>query len=221
MDNNLYENTVGRKEKSASEGSLITHSILLDTASRISKPLHDALEAIGPISIPSRSRQSLGYHLSKTIVGQQLSIRAASSIWGRIEKSAQLAGIGIPDYFIERYKNEIRQCGVSMAKLRALMSVCNAESRGELHGPSLARLEPTDRSKRLLKIFGVGQWTCDMVSIFYFRSPDVWPLGDAAVQKQFKMLVSCDDPNSAAEKFEPHRTFLALAMYKIANSTPQ
>ena len=212
---------MGRKEKSASEGSLLTHSILLDTASRISKPLHDALEAIGPISIPSRSRQSLSYQLSKTIVGQQLSIRAANSIWGRIEKSAQLAGIGIPDYFIERYKNEIRQCGVSMAKLKALMSVCNAESRGELHGPSLARLEPADRSKRLLKIFGVGQWTCDMVSIFYFRSPDVWPLGDAAVQKQFKMLVSCDDPNSAAKKFEPHRTFLALAMYKIANSTPR
>ena len=212
---------MGRKEKSASEGSLITHSILLDTASRISKPLHDALEATGPISIPSRSRQSLGYHLSKTIVGQQLSIRAASSIWGRIEKSAQAAGMGIPDYFIERYKNEIRQCGVSMAKLKALMSVCNAESKGELYGPTLARLKPADRSKRLSEIFGVGQWTCDMVSIFYFRSPDVWPVGDAAVQKQFKKLIGCADPNSAAEKFEPHRTFLALAMYKIANSTPQ
>ena len=214
------ENTISSKEKSAPEESLLTHLILLDTASRISKPLHDALEAIGPISIPSRSRQSLSYQLSKTIVGQQLSIRAANSIWGRIEKSAQAAGIGVPDYFIERYENEIRQCGVSMAKFKALMSVCDAESKGELDGPSLACLEPADRSKRLLKIFGVGQWTCDMVSIFYFRSPDVWPLGDAAVQKQFKKLIDCDDPNLAAEKFGPYRTLLALAMYKIANSTP-
>ena len=210
---------MGSKEESLSEGSVLAHSFLLDTALRISKPLHDALEAVGPISIPSRSRQSLSYQLSKAIVGQQLSISAASSIWGRIEKSAQLAGTGIPDLFIDIYKNEIRQCGVSMAKLKALMSVRNAESRGELHGPSLARLEPADRSKRLLKIFGVGQWTCDMVSIFYFGSPDVWPVGDAAVQKQFKKLIGFDDPNSAAEKFGPHRTLLALAMYKIANST--
>lgn len=211
---------MGSKNEALSEGSVLAHSILLDKALIISKPLHDALEAVGPISIPSRSEQSLSYLLSKTIVGQQLSIRAANSIWGRIEKSAQAANIEIPGYFIEGYKNEIRQCGVSMTKLKALMSVCNAESKGELHGPSLARLEPADRSKKLLKIFGVGQWTCDMVSIFYFRSPDVWPMGDAAVQKQFKKLIGCDDPNSVAEKFGPHRTFLALAMYKIANSAP-
>tara|TARA_B100000161_G_scaffold181426_1_gene130750 strand:+ start:185 stop:823 length:639 start_codon:yes stop_codon:yes gene_type:complete len=210
-----------RKERANTRESELIHSILLNTAIKISEPLHEALKVIGPFGIPIRTDQSLIHFLAKIIVGQQLSTRAASSIWRRLEIAINDSGSRIPEYFSGVNSGEMRLCGVSSNKIKALISIRMADKKGELCSKSLGLLDHAERSKKLLRLFGIGQWTCDMTSIFYYQSPDIWPISDVTVQRQFGRLIGQRKPETAIQQFVPYRTYLALAMYKIADSMPK
>jgi 3-methyladenine DNA glycosylase/8-oxoguanine DNA glycosylase len=59
-----------------------------------------------------------------------------------------------------------------------------------------------------------------MISIFYCRDPDVWPLGDASVQRMFARLIGERPVAEAAERFTPYRSILALHMWRLLDATP-
>ena len=184
-------------------------------------PLADALRTVGPVSFPDREDKGLAHFLCRAVVGQQLSTKAASSIWARVESAASLAGHDIPQFFHDDCVDALRACGVSGNKIKALRCLRDAERDGLLHGQTLRRLDHDGRSQRLLAIWGVGQWTCDMASIFYCRAADVWPEGDLAVQKTFGRLIGRRKPAKAALRFAPFRSYLALSMWKIVNAVPK
>jgi DNA-3-methyladenine glycosylase II len=98
-------------------------------------------------------------------------------------------------------------------------SAAVAEGRLHIdHGADRAELE-----HQLLALPGIGPWTADMVSLFYFREPDIWPLGDLAVRKTFERFVaeqSRFDLERAAMLFAPHRSLLALYMWRITDAMP-
>lgn len=196
------------------------HAQLLDAARPISAALTDALVLIGPLTFPDREDNGIAHFLCRAIVGQQLSTKAARSIWARIEQAATTSNSTIPDCFDPNQAEAIRACGVSANKVRALQSVRAAAERGALCQHTLRALDHQSRSEQLLEIWGVGQWTCDMASIFYCKSPDVWPLGDVTVQKTFAGLIGRRKPTKAAEAFAPYRSYLALAMWRVADATP-
>lgn len=210
-----------RKESADTRESELIHSILLNTAIKISEPLHEALEVIGPFEIPIRTDQSLIHFLAKIIVGQQLSTKAALSIWSRVETAINASGLRMSEYFCEVNSDEMRLCGVSKNKIKALISIGTADKKGELCSKSLGLLDHAERSRKLLRLFGIGQWTCDMTSMFYYQSPDIWPINDVTVQRQFGRLIGQRKPETAIQQFVPYRTYLALAMYKIADSMPK
>jgi DNA-3-methyladenine glycosylase II len=76
------------------------------------------------------------------------------------------------------------------------------------------------RSAHLCAIWGIGQWTADMVSIFYRRDEDVWPAGDASVQRIFAKFIGRRQPVKAAQRFAPHRSILALHMWRLLDGPP-
>jgi ABC-type branched-subunit amino acid transport system permease subunit len=91
------------------------------------------------------------------------------------------------------------------------LSFANASFVGGGSGTSLTALR------------GIGPWTADMISLFYFREPDIWPLGDLAVRKTFERFVaeqSRFDLERAAMLFAPHRSLLALYMWRITDAMP-
>ena len=65
------------------------------------------------------------------------------------------------------------------------------------------------------QLWGIGQWTCDIASLFYCREPDMWPEGDVAVQRMFRALIGRRKPDRAAARFAPYRSYLALAMWRL------
>jgi DNA-3-methyladenine glycosylase II len=71
---------------------------------------------------------------------------------------------------------------------------------------------------RLREIRGVGQWTCDMASIFYFGDADVWPSGDLSVTQELGRFVGKRRMNSAPERFRPYRSYLAVSMYRLRDA---
>lgn len=197
------------------------HGRFLAIADEIAVALAQALAAVGPAPFPDRGDVPLARFLARAVVGQQLSTQAARSIWARVESAASTAGEPIPGFFeAERYA-QLRACGLSRAKIRTLMQIREAERDGRLDGEALRALDHAERSRALCALWGVGQWTADMASIFHCRSPDVWPETDAAVQRTFARLIGRRrKPAKWAARFAPYRSWLALYMWRITDAVP-
>ncbi len=102
-----------------------------------------------------------------------------------------------------------------------MKAIVTAKSDGLLDLDTLRNLDHTARSRQLTSIWGVGQWTADMVSIFYFGDKDVWPDSDVTVWKTLERLTDKRRKTvRTAERFAPHRSYLALYMYQIADARP-
>lgn len=196
------------------------HAGFLRAARRISRPLASAMENIGPIGYRQPRQRDLGQHLARVIVGQQLSTRAARTIWGRVEAAA---GARALDFCVTENLDALRACGLSQNKALALIGLREAVQDGRLDTRRLAAMDAAARAQSLIALRGIGPWSADMVSMFFFRDPDVWPLGDLAVRKTFERYVAGHaryDVHSGAALFAPHRSFLALYMWRIANDGP-
>lgn len=190
----------------------VYHSLLTE-AEATSGALHAALAAIGPIVVAAPVHASVAERLFVEIVNQQLSTKAAFAIWSRIEAAAQVQGGAPRDLFVPGHEAVLRGCGVSANKVRALQAVRDAEARGLL-GDDLALLPHAERSARLCGIRGVGPWTADMVGIFHFLDPDIWPAGDVAAVGTLRKLTGRDDVHAVAARFAPYRSLLARYLWR-------
>ena len=197
------------------------HRHLVRIADDVSARLADALRVVGPVTLDDRSRDGIGYFLSRAVVGQQLSTKAARSIWRRVISAASADGLSVTALFTSTNADRLRQCGVSRAKVRALCGIHAAEQSGRLSSESLSALDQAERTRQLRTLFGVGPWTCDMASIFYYRCPDIWPEGDVAVQRTFRRLIGPRKPEPIARRFAPYRSYLALSMWQLVDRTPE
>lgn len=197
-----------------------THERFVTLAGKFSPTLAADLAAVGPIDWPEPRKGSVGLFLSRAVVGQQLSTVAARTIWTRIEALARDSGEAVPLIFRPAKAEALRACGVSGAKVRALLAIREADQAGALAEEALRVLPAEERNRRLLAIRGVGPWTCDMASIFHFGDPDVWPEGDVAVSKTFARYIGRRKPARTAARFAPERSFLALYMWRIIDRMP-
>ena len=184
------------------------------TAQKISPNLAHEFKRIGPIAIKPPRYRTVAGHLYPSIVGQQLSTRAAQTIWSRIEQTARTNKIAVQDLFTDNHLTALRDCGVSGRKARALLAVRQADANGLHKKKNLARLSHSERSARLCSIWGVGQWTADMIGIFHFLDPDIWPNGDAAATATLQKWTNCQDPEQMAQAFAPYRSILARYMWR-------
>jgi DNA-3-methyladenine glycosylase II len=197
------------------------HDTITNVAGLISKPMQKDISDIGHIDFPNRPEPSLGFYISKVVVSQQLSIKAAHSIWKRVEIAAASQNSDIPDYFSEKSIPTLQKCGVSGNKIRALCSISNNAKDGGLDDTTYKQLSHEERALNLTQLWGVGAWTCDMISIFYFKELDIWPSGDLSATKKFHSYVdeSAKMPvEKALTMFTPYRSLLALYMWKILDS---
>lgn len=194
------------------------HRHFVETAARVSPPLQEAFMRLGVIAPPERGRRILAHFLARAITGQQLSTVAARAIWARVEAAVKERESSIPEFFCARNARVLRRCGMSQAKVRTLITIREAHERGLLSVRRLSRLTHAERSARLQEIWGVGQWTADMASIFYFGDPDVWPEGDVGVYRGLERVIGKRSKRTVlrlAAAFSPYRSFLALYMWRI------
>jgi len=177
---------------------------------------------IAPAELPDRSKYEVPDYLCRSVVGQQLSAAAAGTIWRRLQEAAAAVGLSVSQFSLTRPPPELRAYGVSGNKARALRAVAEAHEAGLLCRKDLARIGHERRSAHLQQIWGVGQWTCDMMSIFYFREHDVWPESDTSANNTLRRLMDADgvsgDTAEMANFFQPVRSHLALYMWRIADS---
>lgn len=196
------------------------HRHMVEVASDAVPALAEAMRDFGPIGFPEREDEGLGNFLAQAVIGQQISTSAARSIWDRIEGAAAEAKQSVAMFCAAENAAALKACGVSRNKIKALGSIRDAELQGMLSSAEVRAMSDEARSGHLTSIWGIGQWTCDMAAISYCRSPDIWPLGDVAVQRTFKRYLGRRSPARAAARFAPYRSYLALHMWRIVNAMP-
>jgi DNA-3-methyladenine glycosylase II len=185
-------------------------------AARAHPPLRAALVQVGPIAIAPPAHPHVADRLFVEVVNQQLSTRAAASIWARIEAAAA-AGSSPRGLFEAGEADLLRACGISANKVRALGAIVAAEAAGLL-GPGLGDLPHPERATILCGIRGVGPWTADMVGIFHFHDPDIWPAGDVAAVGCLRRLTGQADTGAVAAVFAPYRSILARYLWRIKDA---
>ena len=176
------------------------------------------IKNIGPLEIPICSFNKAHYFLARSIVGQQLSVAAARTIWNRVELFSKKHGNDITELPISLHSEEIRSCGVSYNKIKALEALTNFFDRPDIE-KELKELDHEKRSKLLTGIWGIGQWTCDMASIFYYSEKDIWPLLDAGLKRGLSKIESNDtDFENFGNIYKPYRSYLCLYLWHIADN---
>lgn len=194
------------------------HTRFVAIARDMSPELADAIDRTGPVQLAPSQDMPFPDRLCRAIAGQQLSLKAAATIWGRVVASA--ADKSLIEHFAEAEPEALRACGLSAAKSKAVRAVAEAAIAGQLDVAALSELDHRDRAQHLMAIWGVGQWTADMMSIFYFGDPDIWPDGDVTARKTLEKLTSPRRKTvRTAARFTPHRSYLALYMWRHVDAT--
>jgi DNA-3-methyladenine glycosylase II len=133
--------------------------------------------------------------LLRTIVGQQVSVAAANSMWAKLE--AELADDFTPAALLARDFDALRACGLSRQKQDYARSLCELVEAGALDFDALPESDE-EAIASLTAIKGIGRWSAEIYLLFAEGRRDIWPAGDLAVQEGVKRLLAL--PERPAEK---------------------
>lgn len=187
--------------------------------------IRTALDAVGDadprvatevarIGYPEPRIRSRGYKtLLRTIVGQQVSVAAASSMWNRLE--AELGEDFTPACLLKRDFDTLRGCGLSRQKQGYARSLCELVDAGEIDFHALPE-DDEEAIEQLTMIKGIGRWSAEIYLLFAEGRADIWPAGDLAVQEGVKRLLELDErpkekeTRELGERWAPHRGAMAI-----------
>jgi DNA-3-methyladenine glycosylase II len=195
---------------------------------RADKVLKRLMEERGPIdpAIDRRgSRPDPFEAVARAIVGQQLSTKAARSIWEKL--LAQFGGeTPTPEALLRKRKPTLRKAGLSNAKVEFLRDLAKHVKDGRLDFDRIKDLSDEDVIAELIEVKGVGSWTAEMFLMFHLARPDVLSVGDLgirrAVQIEYGMeeLPGPEELERIAEEWRPHRTLACLYLWRSLDNTP-
>lgn len=186
----------------------------LDALASIEPSIGVSLERIG---YPEPRIRERGYEtLLRTIVGQQVSVAAAASIWRKLEAAV---GEGLaPAALVAASDEMLRGAGLSRQKASYARSLAEEIISGRL---DLHALPEDDEAaiRALTAIKGVGRWSAEIYLLFAEGRPDVWPAGDLAVQASLGRLKGLETrptekiARALTEKWRPHRGAAAIFLW--------
>jgi DNA-3-methyladenine glycosylase II len=163
--------------------------------------------------------------LLRAIVGQQLSVKAARTIYDRL--CALYDGrTPAPHELIATDPDELRAVGLSRAKAAYLRDLAERVEEGRLDLERLPKLADDEVSAQLIAVKGLGRWTVDMFLMFHLRRPDVLPVGDLGIRRAVQVTYGLAElPDAAeltriAEPWRPHRTLACLHLWKSLDNEP-
>jgi 3-methyladenine DNA glycosylase/8-oxoguanine DNA glycosylase/O6-methylguanine-DNA--protein-cysteine methyltransferase len=144
------------------------------------------IDRVGPYQLELRQGHSPYEALARSIVGQQISGRAAQAILGHLASEFGTTGVPPPDAIRGARDAKLRAAGLSAGKARAFRDLAAHTLAGRVPSWAVLRRWPDERIlSTLTEIHGIGQWTVEMVLMFRLGRPDVLPLGDLGIRKGY------------------------------------
>lgn len=171
----------------------------------------------------SQERGEAFVTLARAIVGQQISVKAAASIWQRVIAS-------IPEITPERLMatemDLLRSCGLSARKVDYLQDLSRHFVKGTLATINWHDLDDETLIRKLVEVKGIGRWTAEMFLIFHLHRPDVLPLDDVGLQRAVSVHYYASQPVSkhairtVAENWQPWRSVATWYLWRSLDPVP-
>jgi DNA-3-methyladenine glycosylase II len=195
---------------------------------RADDTLAGVIDERGPLDLEARRRgrpQDAYGALLRAIVGQQLSVKAARSIYARF---TELFGgrTPSPQEILDSDPETLRSAGLSGAKAGYVRSLAEHVISGQLELDRLEELSDERVTEELVAVKGLGRWTADMFLIFHLGRPDVLPVGDLGVRRAVERLYGLEGLPSAAElealgeRWRPWRSLASLYLWESLDNAP-
>jgi DNA-3-methyladenine glycosylase II len=163
--------------------------------------------------------------LLRSIVGQQLSTKAARSIYGRL---VEMFGgrTPTPQELIDADPELVRSVGLSKGKVKYVRSLADHVLSGELELERLPELGDEEVMRELTAVKGIGEWSAHMFLIFHLGRPDVLPVGDLGVRRAveraygLEALPSAEELERLGERWAPYRSLASLYLWESLDNVP-
>jgi len=160
--------------------------------------------------------------LVESIIGQQLSGKAADAIFKRFLALYDGNSFPHPEQLLKTDDEKLRSAGMSYSKASYIKNVAQAFRDKTLNVEALKKMNDEEVKKELTKIKGVGNWTAEMILIFTFKREDVFSLGDAGLRRAIKNLYDIEkneDILKLSEKWKPKRSYACWYLWRSLNNT--
>lgn len=162
--------------------------------------------------------QFLFSEIVETILGQQLSGKAANTIIGRF-KNVYGGKHPTPDQLLKTKDAKIRACGTSWSKITYIKNVAKAVKSKELDLKNISKMSDSEVKEMLLKIKGVGPWTAEMILMFTLRRPNIFSPGDMGLQnamyKHYRVKKGdLGKMEKVAKQWEPYRSLACRYLWR-------
>jgi len=186
--------------------------------------LRDLMRVHGPCGLADRQHTDPFKALIRAIVGQQLSTRAAATIFARFE--ALFDAFPTPAQVTAMPDDRLRGVGLSGQKAGYLRDLCRRIEEGALPIAALDRMDDEAVIETLTQVKGVGRWTAEMFLIFRLQRPDVLPVGDLgivkAVQRAYRLrkAPTPDRLTRIGEAWRPYRSVACWYLWASLNNAP-
>ncbi len=188
---------------------------------RVDPKLAAFIDRVGPYRLDLKNTHNSFMALAEAIVYQQLTGKAAATIFARFRALYPRRRFPKPEDVLATPDALLRQAGLSRAKALALKDLAEKVRSGAV--PSVAalrRMSDDEIVERLTAVRGIGRWTAEMLLIFRLGRPDVLPIGDYGIRKGFALVLRkrvLPSPSALAmhgERWRPYRTVASWYLWR-------
>lgn len=177
------------------------------------------IKKYGPCKIAIRHHDTYFVDLVDVITSQQLSIKAAATIFKRVKDCVPEV---TPDTILKTKDQKLRDCGLSWAKIKYVKDLAQRTKDGSLKTKILDKLPDAEVRAELVAVKGIGKWTADMFLMFTLARPDILPVEDLGIRngmtKLLKSELSKDELEKFALRWAPFRTVASWYIWQSLDS---
>ena len=163
------------------------------------------------------------YTLSRSIVGQQISVKAAQSVWDKLELKVKKIN---PKVITKTHFMTLKSCGLSRQKISYLKSLSQAILQKEIVPSNWPNLDDEEIIESLIKVKGIGRWTAEMYLIFNLCRPDVFPVDDIGLIRgicncyNLNYPISKEHAINLSKKWQPWRSVATWYFWRSLDPIP-
>lgn len=191
---------------------------------KISDPiLYETSRTVEPFELQVHPNPFL--RLTRSIIGQQLSVKAAATIFERFENLFEKKDIK-PDGLLKIPDEKLRTAGISYQKISYLKDLAQKVLNKQVELNKLAEFGSEIIIEELIRIKGIGRWTAEMFLIFTLGRPDIFSFGDLGLQNAIKKLYKMKDKpthkqmEKLSKKWTPFKTYAAMILWRSLDNEP-
>jgi DNA-3-methyladenine glycosylase II len=161
--------------------------------------------------------------LARAIVGQQISVAAAQSVWNRFASHVCVVS---PEAILKARTRDLRACGLSERKCEYISDLARRFADGAVHVHRWPGMDDEEVIADLVQVRGIGRWTAEMFLIFNLLRPDIFPLGDLGLQKGLRLAyhggrkISLKTMKSRGESLRPWRSVATWYLWRSLDPLP-